>query len=170
MLKLTKKEINEMCNENCCEWAYVNDEMTDAYNNGERGLIKSRFDFYTNATVFGKKFTSKDYATDADAKEDSSYVYSNGIKETNYLDKWTGYFYSLFEKDGEDVLLKSDVFMVGKMYAYDNFECTGNAREILIPLTKEVGEGDDKWVLFEEIVEKAIKEADSNINVNFKGG
>ena len=149
MLKLTDKEKKEISVDGV--FYYTTDEMTDAYNNGERGLLKARMNFYTNATVFGKKFTVRDNVTDAEAEEDSSYIHSNGIKETNFIDGWTGYFYSLFKKGAKDVLLRSDVFKVGKMNAYST-ENTENVREILVPLTKEFGEDESEWVLDTEMV------------------
>ena len=153
ILELTDKDRKVIC-EN--EWAFVNDEMTDAYNSGEKGLLKSRMNYYTNAIVFGKEFTFRDNVTNDEAKEDSSYIHSNGIKETNFIDGWTGYFYSLFENDGKEILLRSDVFKVGKMNAY-NTKNSSDVREILVPLTKEIGEDESRWVLDTEMAETAIK-------------
>ena len=152
-LKLTDKDKKMICE---VEWGYTNDEMTDAYNNGEKGLLKSRMNYYTNATVFGKKFSVEEDMTDEEAEKTSTVNYDNGIMATSYIDAWTGYFYSLFKKSGKELLLRSDVFKIGKMNAY-NTKNISEVREILVPLTKEVGEDESRWVLDTEMAETAIK-------------
>lgn len=153
ILELTDKDKKIICSD---KWAFVNDEMTDAYNGGEKGLLKARMNYYANAVVFGKKFTFRDNVTNDEAKEDSSYIHSNGIKETNFIDGWTGYFYSLFKSGAKEVLLRSDVFKVGKMNAYSTKD-TNDVREVLVPLVKEVGEDESKWALDIDMVKTSIK-------------
>ena len=154
MLELTDKDKKEMSFDG--EFYYTTDEMTDAYNNGEKGLIKSRFDFYTNAVVFGKKFSYRDDVTDAKAEAESSETYSNGITETNYLDRFTGCFYSLFKRGKEEILLVSSVFKIGRMYASDE---DGNniSSGVLIPLVKDADEGDEGWTMDEVMVKESMK-------------
>ena len=154
MLELTDEDKKEMSFDG--EFYYTTDEMTDAYNNGEKGLIKSRFDFFTNAVVMGKRFSYRDDVTDAEAEAESSETYSNGITETNYLDRFTGCFYSLFKRGKEEILLVSSVFKIGRMYASDE---DGNniSSGVLIPLVKDADEGDEGWVMDEIMMEKSMK-------------
>jgi hypothetical protein len=153
MLKLTDKDKKIICED---EWEYVNDEMTDAYNNGEKSLLKARMNFCNNAMVFNKSFTFSDDMTNEEAEETSTENYGNGITGTGYIDGWTGFFYTLFKKGDKEILLKSDVFKVGKMFAYN--EMDGSIiREILIPMIKDVGESESEWVLNTEFVKNAIE-------------